>query len=128
VDVHNFLLCLKVKTTIPKSCSNFCWLFILLNICEACYSCNCQHCIILYVLVDLCKIMGWSFQPWIMARLWIWKAINEIWVQICRAKGVFLIEWTRMLHMIYSYVRPFPLYFKKTLGWLNSWGTTTNWF
>jgi hypothetical protein len=38
--------------------SNFWWLFVLLNICEACYLCNCENCIIIYVLVDLCKIMG----------------------------------------------------------------------
>jgi hypothetical protein len=30
----------------------------MLNICEACYLCNCEHCIIICVLVGLCKIMG----------------------------------------------------------------------
>jgi len=54
MSVHNSLLCLKTKMTIPKLqlFYLFCWSFVKLT------SYSCEHCIIIYVLVDLLRVMG----------------------------------------------------------------------
>jgi len=57
INVHNFLLCLKVEMTIPKSNPFECILVVcLLNICEVWYNWEC--CTTIHLFMDLCKVMG----------------------------------------------------------------------